>query len=240
MLFVLMTVLVPQSYAAETPSPAPLPAEHVVQDISGWKVYVNRALLEGPGQASGSTALRLLDDKLFEVSLRVPARRLEQLRTVAIWIDDNHELTSMQYHPSAGWLKDHGYDEKMEKCVHIPRADRFVSHVANHDQPWALLHELAHAYHDQFLGWDHSGIRAAHQSWKDSGKYESVLHINGQQRRHYALTNEKEFFAEMSETFLGTNDFFPFVRGELREVSPETFTLMKSIWLDEFASENKP
>ena len=31
--------------------------------------------------------------------------------------------------------------------------------------------------------------------------------------RHYALTNHKEFFAEMSEAYFGMNDFFPFNRG---------------------------
>ncbi|MBT5017155.1 MAG: metallopeptidase, partial [Planctomicrobium sp.] len=154
-------------------------------------------------------------------------------QAVAIWIDAKHELSSMQYHPGAGWLKDHGYDPQMVKSVHIPRAQGFVDHIANHSQPWALLHELAHAYHDQFLGWNHAGIQAAHKALQDSNNYKSVLHISGRQREHYALTNPKEFFAEMSESFLGTNDFYPFVRGELREALPETYSLMQAIWMDE-------
>ncbi|MGO9112581.1 MAG: hypothetical protein ACLP9L_25400 [Thermoguttaceae bacterium] len=47
----------------------------------------------------------------------------------------------------------------------------------------------------------------------------SVRHIEGwtvrvdpgQHVRHYALTDHKEFFAEMSEAYFGMNDFFPFV-----------------------------
>ncbi len=207
-------------------------ADHETQMIAAWKVFVDRELLTGSdGEEIGRKALRLLDDKLFEITLRLPAKRIKQLQTIPIWIDYKHELTSMQYHPGKGWLRDHGYDVKMVKAVHIPRADRFVDHIANHAQPWALLHELAHAYHDQFLGWDHDGIRKAYRSLKATGEYESVLHINGRQREHYALTNEKEFFAEMSEAFLGTNDFYPFVRGELRTASPETFSLMQSIWM---------
>ncbi len=207
-------------------------AKHEIQTISGWKVFVDLELLaDSDGKEIGQKALRLLDDKLFEISLRLPPKRIKQLQTIPIWIDFNHELTSMQYHPGAGWLRDHEYDPKMVKSVHIPRAKGFVDHVANHAQPWALLHELAHAYHDQYLGWDHAGIRKAYQSLKATGEYESVLHINGRQRKHYALTNEKEFFAEMSEAFLGTNDFYPFVRGELRTASPETFALMQAIWM---------
>ena len=206
---------------------------HEIRDIEGWTVHVDTELLTGEGAEQGKRALRLLDDKLFELTLRLPEKRIKQLRTIHIWIDSKHELTSMQYHPGIGWLKDHGYDPEMVKCVHIPRADRFVAHVADHSQPWALLHELAHGYHDQFLDWDHAAIKQAHQEMVDSGRFTSVLHIDGRMREHYALTNQMEFFAEMSESFLGTNDFYPFVRGELREALPETHALLKSIWLDD-------
>jgi hypothetical protein len=44
------------------------------------------------------------------------------------------------------------------------------------------------------------------------------------------LTNEKEFFAEMSECYFGTNDFFPFVSAELKEAEPESYALLKDTW----------
>jgi hypothetical protein len=44
------------------------------------------------------------------------------------------------------------------------------------------------------------------------------------------LTNPQEFFAEMTESYFGTNDFYPFVAGELRQVEPEVFALLKEIW----------
>jgi hypothetical protein len=34
----------------------------------------------------------------------------------------------------------------------------------------------------------------------------------------------------MSESYLGVNDFYPFVRAELEEHDPTTFALMKKIW----------
>ena len=48
--------------------------------------------------------------------------------------------------------------------------------------------------------------------------------------RHYARTNHKEFFAEMTESYVGVNDFYPFVRAELKNHDPKTFALMKKIW----------
>jgi hypothetical protein len=60
--------------------------------------------------------------------------------------------------------------------------------------------------------------------------YESVLHINGRRDRHYALTNPQEYFAESSEAYFGTNDFYPFVRSELKEVDPAGCDLLQAVW----------
>ncbi len=204
--------------------------EHEVRDIEGWTVQVDVALLAGEADDVGSEALQLLAGKLQEITLRLPEERIEQLQQVVIYLDHEHELESMQYHPGAEWLSDHDYDPAMEKAVHIPRAAGFVGHIRNYDQPWCLMHELAHAYHDQFLGWEYGPIEAAYERAAADGHYESVMRIDGNMERHYALTNAKEFFAEMTESYLGTNDFYPFVRGELREIDPETHALLRSIW----------
>ncbi len=224
------------------PAPSDVPADaqqqtgvliaHDLRSIEGWTVHVDRSLLGDDAGPLGPLVLRVLTDQLFVISLRLPENRLESLRAVPIWLDRAHPLTSLQYHPSAEWLREHGYDPAMARSVHIPRAQRLVDHIQRQDQPWCVLHELAHAYHDRVLGGEHVGIRKSWQSLVESGRGESVLHLSGQPRRHYALTNHKEFFAEMSESFLGTNDFYPFVRGELREFDPEIYALMQSVWME--------
>jgi hypothetical protein len=153
------------------------------------------------------------------------------LRHVPIRLDLTHgALISAQYHPGAGWLRKNGYDATLVHCVHIPDAAYFVSPKMSYEQPWAVLHELAHAYHDQVLGFDEPRILAAWKRFVDSGKYKSVPHMNGHMRPHYGLTNEKEFFAEMTETYFGMNDFYPFNSAELRRDEPELFGLMRGIW----------
>ena len=62
-------------------------------------------------------------------------------------------------------------------------------------------------------------------------KYDRVLHASHRTTEHYAKTNAKEYFAEMTETFWGTNDYYPFVRAELKEYDPLTFRLMQQIWV---------
>ncbi len=39
-----------------------------------------------------------------------------------------------------------------------------------------------------------------------------------------------EFFAEMTETYFGQNDFFPFNRAELQREEPAISELMRAIW----------
>ena len=95
--------------------------------------------------------------------------------------------------------------------------------------PYVILHELAHSYHDQVLGFNIDIINAYRRAEK-AGLYEKVLLFRGGLTRHYASTNHKEFFAEMTESYLGVNDFYPFVRAELKEHDPETFHLMERIW----------
>jgi hypothetical protein len=208
-----------------------IPERHTVKVIEGWTVQVDDRLLEGPDAEVGAKAIRLLGDRLFEIALVLPADKVKQLQTVQIWLDLTHgKLSSMQYHPSAGWLRDNGYTAELEKRVHIPDAAQFASAKHHHQQPWAVMHELAHAYHDQFLDFENAEIKAAWERCRDSGAYEKVLHIDGFETKHYALTNQKEFFAEMTESYVGLNDFYPFHRAELKRAEPELYKLLETIW----------
>jgi hypothetical protein len=209
----------------------PAAAGHTTRDIEGWTVRVDDRLLHGDGAALGDRALKLLTARLVAIEVVVPEKPLAKLRAVTIQLDlDVPGLTAMQYHPDAGWLKAHGYSETLAKCVHIPNALDFLSPFENHRMPWVVLHELAHGYHDQVLGFDEPRLAASWQKFRDGGKYTAVLNSPGNTRAHYGLTDPKEFFAEMTESYFGSNDFYPFVAGELKQAEPEVFALLADIW----------
>lgn len=215
--------------AADRPG---LPQAHTDRKIEGWTIRVDDRLLKNEAAAAeGEQALKLLNARLVAITMVVPEPALTKLRTITIQLDlDYADLKPMQYHPGADWLRDNGYRESLVKCVHIPAVAGFLSPYENHRMPWVILHELTHAYHDQILGFDHPGIIAAWKKFRDSGKYQSILTSSGPMREHYGLTNEKEFFAEMTETYFGSNDFYPFVAGELKKDEPGIFALMAEIW----------
>ena len=210
---------------------APLPEAHTTLNVEGWSIRVDDRLLKGEKSEIGSRALKLLGSRLVAISAVVPEKSLKKLREVTIELDLNcGELTAMQYHPDAGWLKAHGYSPQLAKCVHIPDVDDFLSPSENLRMPWVVLHELAHAFHDQAIGFDDPRVIAAWKSFAEDEKSKSVLTSLGGMREHYGRTDEKEFFAEMTESYFGSNDFYPFVTGELKQAEPEIFDLLAEIW----------
>ncbi len=219
------------STGAEPPVDAPKPATRTERVIEGWTVRIDDRLLQPENQELGGRILKSLESRLSDIKAVVRPFCVAQLQNVRIVLDLTHgKLVPMQYHPDAEWLVENGYAADLAHCVHIPVAGELLEPRQINVQPWCLLHELAHAYHDQVLGFDEARIRDTYKSYQASGHGDSALLITGKRVRHYGLTDHKEFFAEMTEAYFGTNDFFPFNRGELMEAEPAIYKLMAAIW----------
>ena len=198
----------------------PKPSSRTVKDLHGWNVLVDDRLLAPANTALGTRALQMLEAKLSDIEYVVSPDRLKKLKSVTIVLDLTHgRLRAMQYHPSTSWLEENGYSKQLAKCVHICDAADFARARQVNEQPWVVLHELAHAYHDQVLGFEESRILAAYEKFKQSGHGENVLLYDGTRTRHYALTDEKEFFAEFTETYFGLNDFSRLIGRNSRQPS---------------------
>jgi len=218
---------------AQDPAPAlaGVRFDPIVQDIEGWTVHVDPQMLEGKHSQAGAEALKMLANHLQRVAVLLPAERLAEMRRLEIWIEHRHPtLGSMQYHPSIGWLKSHGHDPRLAKKVHIPRAKALLSRQQMIKHPAVVLHELAHAYHDQILSFDNPRIINVFKKAKDAGIYEKSLLYTGKRVRHYGLSNHKEYFAEGTEAYFYRNDFYPFCRAELQQHDPQLHDLLATIW----------
>ena len=203
----------------------------VEKKIEGWAVHVDPAMLKGEHAEAGSRALSMLANHLQRIKIFMPEKQLKTMQTLEIWIEHHHPtLGNMQYHPGAGWLRDHGHDLRLHQKVHIPRAAALLSRQQILKHPAVILHELAHAYHDQILDFDHPKIKAAYDRAMAAGKYKEVLLYTGKIVKHYGTTNAKEFFAEGTEAYFYRNDFFPFVAAELNVYDPFFFEVLEEIW----------
>lgn len=198
--------------------------------IEGWLVRVNKRLVSEKPELADK-AIELLTFQLYQITRMVPAPALAKIRTVSIWLERQDPLVlCMCYHPDREWLASHGLNPDKTHCVEIGSARHFLDWEKS--QPWMVLHELAHAYHDLFLpdGFENADVRAAFESARDQKLYDHVLRGNGHVEKAYAMTNEMEYFAECSEAFFGTNDFYPFVRAEFEEHDPKGYEVLRRAW----------
>ena len=226
-MFAVVALIATPALAEDKNAPAKF-YDPVVREIEGWTIKVDPKLIED--KETAERAMEALANHLQRIKYIVPQRRLAELRKLPIWVDLEHELGNMQYHPDRGWLLSHGHDPRLVKHVHIPRAKNLWARHMWAKHPYVVLHELAHAYHDQVLSFDNQRIIDTFNSAKDAKIYEEVLLYTGRKVRHYGLSNHKEYFAESTEAYFGVNDFYPFVRAELKQHDPKMFDLLKEIW----------
>ena len=167
----------------------------------------------------------------------VPAVAVTELQKVPLYFHAEYAGVHprAEYHPGAGWLREHGRDPAMAKGVEFTNIRIFEEETRR--MPNFALHELAHAYHDRVLpgGAAHAGVKAAYEAARASGKYEHVERWFGNGRpntmeKAYAMTNPQEYFAETTEAYFSRNDFFPFNREQLLQHDRGMAELLGRLW----------
>ena len=204
-------------------------ANYTNHNIEGWVVRVSDSLM-AEDKATTKRAIELLSQQLRTTAKVLPPKALKQVRTVPIWLSPKYgdRRQTGEYHPNLKWLKDNKRHPKLHRSVEFTNTSIFEKEVRR--MPMLLVHELAHAYHDQVLSFEHSEIKKAYDQAVESGTYESVRRNNGRTEKAYAITNHKEYFAETSEAFFGVNDFYPFNERELKRHDPVMYEVLAKVW----------
>lgn len=209
--------------------------EAEVNTVAGWRVEISSKLIkESPQELA--TALTLLEGQLKEVARVVPEPALSKLKTVKLFFSPPFPGSPQgaAYHPSAEWLKDNKRDPRMAGAIEFTNIPIFEKETRR--MPNFALHELAHAYHHQFLpkGFENEALKRAYADAKESGDYDSVERQDSEGKRTkdkaYAMSNQMEYFAELSEAFFSRNDFFPFNWAELVWHDPEGAEAVRQAW----------
>lgn len=221
-------ILVPTLNAFASPSIAQSAYTETV--IEGWTIRAERTWVQAEPK-QWADVQQEIGNQLYRVRRAIPAPALAKVRQVTIWVHKKSpETACMAFHPGAQWLRDHKMNPDMAGGVEIGNTDNFLSWTMM--QPWMILHEMAHAYHFRFLenGFQNAEVEQGYRAAMEAKKYDSVLHGAGRTQKHYAANNPMEYFAEASEAYFGQNDFFPFVRAELKTSDPDTHNLIERLW----------
>ncbi|MEY3393787.1 MAG: hypothetical protein RL346_23 [Verrucomicrobiota bacterium] len=206
------------------------------RELLGWKLHINPELRAAEHKAETEKSLELMKLQLEEIIRVVPEEAVAKLKEVPLYFslpypEYGHRA---EYHPDATWLKENGRDPAMAKGVEFTNTAVFEEDTRR--MPNFTLHELAHGYHDRELnqGSENPEIKAAYERAKASMSYDKVERRDaaGKTRtdRAYAMTNPAEYFAEATEAYFSTNDFYPYTREELKKHDPPMYELIKKLW----------
>lgn len=197
--------------------------------IAGWPVRTSDKLTADQAAVT-QRAIALLKEQLEVITTLVPSDVLGQLQRVPIWLSPQYKggRPTAEYHPSQSWLRKAGRRPELAECVELSNIDIFERECRR--MPMMILHELAHAYHHQVLGFELAEVQVAYERAATSGSYDAIQRSNGNVERAYGMNNHKEYFAESSEAFFGTNDFYPFNREQLKQHDPNMDQLLSELW----------
>jgi hypothetical protein len=211
-----------------------------IRNIYGWTVYINKQdLLGHPGEMNA--ALEYLHAQLYQVTLNVPPAAVTQTRQRGpLWFEYD-TIANIAYH-GRSWLIANKYKPPdVRTVIGLTSAKTFIQ--KSYHQPWVVFHELAHCYDHRFLrsdkSYDKYKLDEVYKNAMEKGIYDAVLCRYSLSTKHYGANNRGEYFAESSEAYFGANDFYPFVRAELKEYDPDMYYLLQNLWGVDVADQQK-
>ncbi len=220
----------------------PLATRPALVAYSADQVGVFR-ILWAPGFDAAPALRALVREALVEdlatLAERVPRPALDRLAGTQIAVDveaaddRGDRLHGLATHQSAGWLVTHGLDGAREGVVEVYDARDYLRYRAT-TQPMVILHELTHVLGRTADAPTLDALAVAYRGAVDSTRYEAVRHVGGRggdTERAYALKNEAEYAAELSEALFGRNDFYPFDQTELQSFDPAGCESVAQLWL---------
>jgi hypothetical protein len=248
-LLTVTAVLLPTSIAYGQPnqSQAQFKDRYTTYKLQGYCVHVGKDVAQ-LGKEKVSSALEVLDDRLACALAVIPKDRRMKLDIIRFWIEQESSgvvfVGGQQVRAAAGYVpilhkmvgtghEKEGGIEIGAKCCLLDKDD-----VVGKINPYWILHELAHAYHDRVLELEYRFVKDAYKSAMLKRLYDEVemktAGSNGKIEIHkgaaYARTNHLEYFAELSVAYLARNWAYPYTAEDLRKHDPEGFKLMESVW----------
>ena len=211
------------------------PARAYQRHAQEFDIYVERSLAASDSKLADA-ALSKLQRSLAEVFASLPKRprsELANLRFYLLWGKQS---------PAGGYASGMAYFRQGEPR-NYPHLDADWNHViviysADNlmylDSVWtrkAIMHELAHAWHITHWPEQHPPILQAYQAAKAAGLYRQVKDRKGKViAEGYALSNQLEYFAELSAMYFVGGNYFPFDRSGIAKYDPAGARLVRGLW----------
>jgi hypothetical protein len=212
----------------------PTVAGYQKRTLAGFTVFLHEDVLKRDAKDEKLPAASAVELELKNITRMMPKKYAELLQAqVPVWVnwDLDEPLSNGRQGRAAG-----AYTGVYPRPIRVDGKDITVFGVRLfmareiverlREDPEALpspllLHEFAHAVHDLALDANNVTISAAFKQALERKLYDTTL---------YMTTNDKEFFAELSCSYLMRLGHFPKNHEELKKHDPATYKIMESIW----------
>lgn len=172
-------------------------------------------------------AIEKLERSVTRAKNTFPPRIAEQFSGVRYFIFSGHEARQGGRKGGQWYFrKGNTTSARFDNSVVVRSAKGFLSYQDDH-AAYTAAHELSHAYyyyHRKKIYW------LADKAYKNAKQRRLYLKVKRRDgyviRRAYALTDRREYFAELSKIYHIGNYYYPFNRTDLKTYDPEGYYMI--------------
>ncbi len=211
------------------------PARAYVQEKGRWNVFTEEGLKDG-NKALYRSSLTKLNETLDHVFSVMPTNARRELSTIKVFLlwgqasPHGGRKSGMSYIRKGEPDNYEHLDKRWEHALIVYSAENLMYL----NELWsrkAIFHELAHAWH--IVNWPekHPPIFEAWKNARASNKFLNVRDTKGKTiRRAYAISNQLEYFAELSAMYFVGGNYFPFDKRGLKQYDPVGHGMVEQLW----------
>lgn len=231
-----LLLLLPVVVLAQTkdkPTPLDKIAGYKRHTVEGFTLMVSDDVAKADVSRFDRKPMEVLELELKMIVKIMTTKQVDTLRKLPVWVewDDQEKMSNgrdgnalaVYYGGHQLNLLQEGKQPLKAKTVTVLRMKSLTAeHQPKTDSGrCVLLHEFAHAVHDQVLGNDNVGVKSAYAQAMERKLYDKA---------QYVSTNEAEFFAELTCAYFDQLHHYPKTRDDLKKHDSVTFKLMEAVW----------
>gem|GEM_PF-1195064 len=198
----------------------------------GIELMVEQALLDSDRALTDAAAKRLAHFHSLALKL-FPPRHRESFSGVRYYIYAGDEYKDQSLVRGLWYFRTgNSISPRWDDSIVVRSASYYMS-ISDRRALAVAVHELAHGFY--FYHYKRISPKAKHafQLAQSSNLYKNITSYSGKNiEKAYALTNEREYFAELSVMLLDENARYPFSSIELSVYDPAGYALVRNAWLD--------
>lgn len=213
---------------------------YVPYQTGSWTIEVESELANLP---LAKTACSRLQRNLDQMMLAVPDHAAAKLRQVKIYLllGPQSKLggkpSGFEYFQKDAPRFRSDIDPQWKHSVVVYCAKNYL----DQSDLWAqkgVVHEMAHAWHLSNWPEKYPVIVNAHQNALKQGLYLNRVDEKGMKiPQAYCLTNQLEYFAELSTMYFARCNYAPYDRDALLRYDPQGYQMIEKVW---FSTQTRP